>query len=157
MSMLSVWPREPLDGPDDPSLDWIDGWLRSDVDVDAPAGFAARVMFRLESELRRVPPWRLALGTIGMVLSGVLLVSWIAAELFAQWHRVLVSTPLALVALDAGRGLAIGLLAIGATGSSVGGRIGLYGMAAVGIALLWFTVTVAPRGIARRASARRRP
>ncbi|MFN8423488.1 MAG: hypothetical protein U0470_08945 [Anaerolineae bacterium] len=157
MSMLSVWPREPMDGPDDPSLEWIDGWLRADEDVDAPAGFAARAMFRLESEQRRVPHWRLALGTIGMLLSGVLLVSWIASELFAQWHRLLASTPLALIALEAGRGLAVGLLAIGGPGTSLGGRIGLYGMAAVGIALLWFTVTVAPRGMSRRAAARRRP
>lgn len=156
MSMLSVWPRDGLDGPDDPTPEWLDTWLAADRDVDAPSGFAARVMIGIDSDLRRVPPWRRALGAIGMVISGVLLVSWTASELFAQWHRVLVSTPVALVALDAGHGLVMALLSLGSPNSMVSGRIGLYGMAAVGIALLWFSATVAPRGFGHRATARRR-
>ncbi len=157
MNMLSTWPA--ADGPDDdaPSLAWLDGWLRADVDVEVPPGFRGRVVARIEAEQQRLVPWRQALGVIGMVLSGVLLVAWSALLVAGQWHAAIDAAPLAGAVLPAARALAIGLLALGGASGPVVGRAVAYAVAAVAVAALWFGVTVAPRAVAHRQPARRRP
>lgn len=156
MNMLSTWPAGEAPEDDLPALAWLDPWLKSDVDVDAPIGFAARVVALIEAEERRMTPWRQALGAIGMVLSGVLLVVWTAVQLASQWHAALEAAPMAGVVLGAARGLAAALLALGAAPGASAGRAAVYGLAAVAMAALWFGATVAPRAVPHGASARRR-
>jgi len=156
MNMLTTWPAGDVPDDDQPALAWLDHWLRSDTDVDAPTGFAARVAARIEADERRLTPWRQALGAIGMVLSGVLLVAWTAVQLASQWHAALEAAPMAGAVLDAGRGLAAALLALGGAPGAMAGRAAVYALAAIGMAALWFGATVAPRAVPQGAAARRR-
>lgn len=156
MNMLTTWPAGEAPDDDQPALAWLDHWLASDADVDAPGGFAARVVARIEADERRLTPWRQALGAIGMVLSGVLLVAWTAVQLASQWHAALDAAPMAGAALAAGRGLAAALLALGGAPGAAFGRAAAYALAAVAMAALWFGATIAPRAVPHRAAARRR-
>lgn len=158
MNMLSTWSG--LDDEDDPTDDglaWLDRLLKADVDVDPPEGFVSRVLAHVDADLRRVPPWRRALATIGVLLSGILLIAWTATQLFADWHQTMQTTPMAAVAVDVARGIAVALLATTPSPSPFDGRTALYALAAVAMAILWFGATVAPRGLVQRAIQRRRP
>jgi len=143
--------------PGDGDLAWVDRWLMTDVDVEPPPGFASRVLAYVEADLQRVPPWRRALTTIGVLLSGVLLVAWTASQVFVDWHHTMQTVPMAAVAIDVAGALAAALLAIAPAPSPFTARTALYALAAVAIAMLWFGATVAPRGLFQRALLRRRP
>lgn len=158
MNMVTAWTGADGDiDPNDERLAELDRWLKADVDVDPPADFAARAVAYVEAELARVPPWQRALGTIGVLLSGVLLIAWTASQLFLDWHRTMQTVPMAAVAVDVAQGLAVALLALAPPPALFGGRFALYGLAAVAMAALWFGATVAPRGLFQRALLRRRP
>jgi|GEM_PF-5991559 len=158
MNMLTAWPGGDEDHElSDEHLAGLDRWLKADLDVDPPAGYASRVIAYVDAELRRVPPWRRALMVIGALLSGGVLIAWTASQLFLDWHQTMQSTPMAAVFLDVASGVAVALLAFAPPPAWFGGRTALYGLAAAAVAVLWFGVTVAPRGLAQRAMLRRRP
>lgn len=158
MNMRTAWSgADDGDERTEPNLVWLDGWLRADVDVEPPAGYASRVIAYVDAELGRVPPWRRALLTIGVLLSGGVLVAWTASQLFLDWHQTMQDTPMAAVALDVASGVAVALLAFAPPPAWFAGRGALYGLASVAVAVLWFGVTVAPRTLAQRAQLRRRP
>ncbi len=90
MNMLTAWPGADEDHElSDEHLAGLDRWLKADLDVEPPAGYASRVMAYVDAELRRVPPWRRALVVIGTLLSGGVLIAWTASQLFLDWHQTM--------------------------------------------------------------------